>query len=91
VANHDRTNEPELNKEATMSQQPIPLPNVWHLATPITRVAPIPSFPMAEFRFAYATPDSVFAAELIVPANSAAGVALVLGVVVIVALVALSA
>ena len=74
-----------------MIQQPIPPPHARHPAAPVTRVAPLPSVPLAEFRFAYATPDSVFAAELIVPANSAAGVALVLGVVVILALVALSA
>ncbi len=74
-----------------MIQQPTQPPNVWHLATPVTRVGSVPSVPMAQFRFAYATPDSAFAAELIVPANSAAGVALVVGALLIVALVALSA
>lgn len=46
--------------------------------------------PVAQFRFAYATRESAFAAELTVPANSAAGVVLVVGVLVVVALVAAS-
>lgn len=90
----DETNtapESQLNEETTMSQQPTQPPHGWYMATPIYRAAPLPSVPMAEFRFAYATPDAAFAAQLSVPANTAAGVALVLGVVVIVALIALSA
>jgi len=60
------------------------------MATP-TRINPNFAVPMAQFRFAYATRDSAFAAELNVPANTAAGVVLVVGVVLLAALIAASA